>query len=261
MEDKKTKIGILIVEDEMLLAKDIALRLTSNNYRVLGIVDSAEKALKFIEKTPEIDLILLDIMIKGDIDGIELAARINALSYNIPFIFLTSHADSNLVERAKKQKPYAYLLKPFNDRQLTIAIELALVNYSKQNENNQLLKETQFSVEDNSVLKIKDSLFLKKNNRYEKVLLNEIQFLEADNNYTTIYTKDDKFLYSVVLKKLEEQLPSDIFLRVHRSFIVNIQEVQGFQGNILFLNQKKIPVSKSNQNQVFKLFRTIRLND
>lgn len=64
-------------------------------------------------------------------------------------------------------------------------------------------------------------------------------------------------MYSTVLKKLEDRLPEDRFLRVHRSFIVNIQSVQGFEGNMLYVENNKIPVSKSHQEEVFKLFRTI----
>ena len=251
-----SKIKVLIIEDELILAQDIALRLRNINYDVIGIVESAKQALNILRETSDIDIILLDIMIKGDKDGIELAKIVND-KFDIPFIFLTSHSDIEIVERAKQVNPHAYLLKPFNDKQISIAIELALVNFSKQSPEKDLLKDYQFSETENTVLKIKDSLFLKKNHRFERVLLNEIQFLEADSNYTTIHTKHDKFVYTMVLKNLESRLPVDRFLRVHRSFIVNIQAVQGFEGNMLYVENQKIPVSKSHQNEVFKLFRTI----
>ena len=256
MKQLTPKIKILIVEDEIILAQDVALRLSNSNYEVVGIAESAEQAIKILKEIPIVDIILLDIMIKGNMDGIDLAKLVNN-TFNIPFIFLTSHANTSIVERAKQVNPYAYLLKPFNDRQIAIAIELALVNFSKQTPEQDLLKTQEFSKDDNAVLKIKDSLFLKKNHRFERVLLNEIQFLEADSNYTTIHTKRDKFLYSMVLKKLEMKLPQDRFLRVHRSFIINIQAVQGFEGNTLYIKDQKIPVSKSNHSQVFNLFKTI----
>lgn len=256
MKQLTSKIKILIVEDEIILAQDVALRLSNSNYEVVGIAESAEQAIKILKEIPIVDIILLDIMIKGNMDGIDLAKLVNN-TFNIPFIFLTSHANTSIVERAKQVNPYAYLLKPFNDRQIAIAIELALVNFSKQTPEQDLLKTQEFPKDDNEVLKIKDSLFLKKNHRFERVLLNEIQFLEADSNYTTIHTKLDKFLYSMVLKKLEMKLPHDRFLRVHRSFIINIQAVQGFEGNTLYIKDQKIPVSKSNHSQVFNLFKTI----
>ncbi len=256
MKHLSPKVRILIVEDEMVLAQDVSLRLVDSVYDVVGIVDSADKALQILKEVPDVHIILMDIMIKGDLDGIDLAKLINK-NYNIPFIFLTSHSDTSIVERAKQVNPYAYLLKPFNDRQISIAIELALTNFSKRIPEKKLLKEHEFSKIDNNILKIKNNLFLKKNNRYERVSLDEIQFLEADNNYTIIHTKFDKFLYSTVLKKIEAQLPNDLFLRVHRSYMVNINAIAGFEGNMLFINDKKIPVSKSNHNQVFNLFETL----
>jgi len=256
MKNLLSKIRILIVEDEIILAQDIAYKLEDSNYDVVGIVDSANKALQLLKEVSDIHIILMDIMIKGGMDGIDLARIINK-NYTIPLIFLTSHSDIRLVERAKTVNPYAYLLKPFNDRQINIAIELALTNFSKQTPEKELLKEHNFSYEENNALKIKDSLFLKKNNRFERVSLNEIQFLQAENNYTTIHTKLNKFLYSTVLKKIEQQLPNNMFLRVHRSYIVNTNAINGFEGNMLFVNDKKIPVSKSNHDQVFVLFRTL----
>ncbi|MDO5978363.1 LytR/AlgR family response regulator transcription factor [Flavivirga spongiicola] len=250
------KIKILIVEDELLIAQDIANRLTSINYQIVGIAISAERALQLITENNDIDIILIDIILKGELDGIELAGIINN-KHHIPFIFLTSHADTHLVGRAKKVKPYAYMLKPFNDRQISIAIELALVNYSNKTPERDLINDRTFNTVDNQVLHIKDSLFLKKDHHFERVPLKEILFLQADSNYCTVCTKSERFIYSTVLKKIEAQLPIDQFLRVHRSYVININSVNGFEGNMLFIGKKKIPVSKTYKDAVFKLFRTI----
>lgn len=251
-----SKIKILIVEDEIVVAQDISNRLTDSNYQVIGIAPTASKALELIGENPDVDIILLDIILKGDRDGIELARQIND-QYNIPFIFLTSHADSYLVERAKSVQPYAYILKPFNDRQVSVAIELALVNFSNKAPENDLLANKGFAPNDNQVLQINDSLFLKKDNYFERVLLKEILFLEADSNYTTIHTQCGRFVYSMVLKKIEEQLPPDLFLRIHRSYVVNVNLIDGFEGNMLYIGEHKIPVSKTYRDTVFRLFRKI----
>ena len=256
MNNQTTKVKILIVEDEILIAQDIANRLAAINYQIVGIGASAQRALQLIIENNDIDIILIDIILKGNLDGIELARIINS-KYHIPFLFLTSYADTSLVERAKSVRPYAYILKPFNDRQVSIAIELALVNYSNNTPNKELIKKQAFSKTENQVLQIKDSLFLKKNHHFERVLLKEILFLQADNNYCTIITKSERFIYSMVLKKIEAHLPINQFLRVHRSYVVNINSVNGFEGNMLFIGEKKIPVSKSHRNNVFKLFHTI----
>ncbi|WP_339715299.1 LytTR family transcriptional regulator DNA-binding domain-containing protein [uncultured Kriegella sp.] len=256
MTNQASKVKLLIVEDEILLANDIANRLSDNNYTIVGIADTAIKALDFLSKNQDIDMVLIDIILKGDRDGIELARIIND-TYNIPFLFLTSHADSYLIERAKSVRPYAYLLKPFNDRQVSIAIELALKNFAIKMPEKQILGQKTFLPTENQVLQIKDSLFLKKSQHFERVPIEEILFLEADSNYCTVYTRTDRFMYSVGLNKIEAQLPPDRFLRIHRSYVVNINLVDGFEGNMLFIGENKLPVSKSHKENVFRLFRTI----
>ncbi len=248
------KIKILVVEDEVLVAKDISERLRTLGYEIIGIAPTVKRALPLMEKLP--DIVLIDIVLKGDMDGIELGRIINK-HYQIPFIFLTSHADTYFVERAKSVNPHAYILKPFNDRQLSVAIELALVNFAGKTPEENLINPTGFSGVENQALYIKDSLFLKKDNHFERVFLQEIMFFKADSNYTTIYTKYGRFVYSMVLRKMETLLPFDVFMRIHRSYIANINQITGFEGNMLYIGDHKIPVSKANRDEVFKLFRKI----
>lgn len=250
------RVNILVVEDEAILAQDIENRLRAMDYNVVGIAESAERAIQLINERNNVDIILLDIIIKGERDGIELARVINK-DYGLPFIFLSSYTDRHLIERAKSVHPYAYILKPFNDRQVSVALELALVNFSKGTFEKELIEPRGFTVSENQVLQINDSLFLKKNNHFERVLLKEILFLEADSNYTTIHTQCGRFLYSMVLKKIEAQLPTDLFLRIHRSYIVNIANITGFEGNLLYVKTKRLPVSRSHHDEVFNLFRKI----
>ncbi|GAB5474197.1 MAG: hypothetical protein Mars2KO_22960 [Maribacter sp.] len=250
------RVNILVVEDETILAQDIENRLRAMEYNVVGIAATAEKAIQLIDENNDVDIILLDIIIKGELDGIELARIINK-DYGLPFIFLSSHADRHLVERAKSVHPYAYILKPFNDRQVSVALELALVNFSKGTFEKKIIEPKRSATSENQVLQINDSLFLKKNDHFERVLLKEILFLEADSNYTTIHTQCGGFLYSMVLKKIEAQLPTDLFLRIHRSYIVNITNITGFEGNLLYIKTKKLPVSRTHHDEVFNLFRKI----
>ena len=244
------RVTILIVEDEVLLAQDIKMRLTKLGYHVAQVASTVNEARKCIE-SHRFDLIILDIILKGELDGIDLAAEINKF-HRTPFIFLTSNADQQLVDRAMKVNPSAYMLKPFNDREIAITMELALANSMQRN--SQSLHNEKINT---GVLSIKDSLFLKKDKHFEKVLLSDLAILEADNNYTTVYTRDGKFIYSTVLKKMEEKLPSSDFIRVHRSYVVNVQAIEGFEGNILFVNNMKIPVSKQYREEVFRIFKIL----
>lgn len=243
-------IRILIVEDEFMISEDISIRLADFGYVIEGIADCAQAALEILAANTT-DLALLDININGDIDGIQLAEKIRA-TYNIPIIFLTSFANKAVVERANKVNPSAYLLKPFNDRQVQIAIDMALQNFSAKKKFSDLLPENDLPIIDNSVIAFGDGLFLKKDTHFEKLSYKSIQYLEAESNYTVVYTDKSKFMYSCVLKNFESKLPSEFFKRVHRSFIVNINAITGFEGNTLHLGAKRIPVSKSYHDELFK---------
>lgn len=124
------EIRVLIVEDEPLIAEDIASNLNAIDYKVAGIAYNSEKALKFLEEEI-IDIAILDINIKGDKNGIDLAHIINE-KHKIPFIYLTSYADKATVDEAKRTMPYGYLLKPFREKDLFSSIEMALFRFSKE---------------------------------------------------------------------------------------------------------------------------------
>ena len=256
MENTNSKVKVFIVEDEFILAEDIKYRLINMGYEVTGMAATAMDALKKIATNTDINIILLDITIKGTLDGIELATLIKS-KYDIPFIFLTSNASTDIVQRAKKTNPYAYILKPYNDLQISIALELALTNFQNKTPNKSTATNEKLTNGQNKSLEIKDSLFLKKNHHYERVLLKDILFLQASSNYCNIITKSYKFIYATVLKKIEEQLPSSQFLRVHRSYVINVNKVTGFEGNLLYIDNEKIPISKNYKDDVFKLFNTL----
>ncbi len=103
----------------------------------------------------------------------------------------------------------------------------------------------------------KNNVFLKKNNHFEKVSLEEIQFIEASNNYVIVHTSLGKYIYSVVLKRIELLLPRNQFMRVHRSYVVNLNAIKGFEGNLLMVNEKRIPVSKPYRKKIFSLFQVL----
>jgi len=114
---------ILIVEDEIIIAKNIEKSLVNFGYQVLGIILSGAEVIKKIESLKP-DLVLMDIKLNGNIDGIEAAQAIKHLG--IPLIFLTAFMDQRTLEKAKKTEPFGYLLKPFEDRILFTTIETAL---------------------------------------------------------------------------------------------------------------------------------------
>lgn len=118
------KIRILVVEDESLVARDIQNMLRSLGYEVTGVVASGEQALQKASADAP-DLVLMDIVLKGEIDGITAAEKLWE-EFGIPVIYLTAYADDTTFERAKMTKPFGYLLKPFEERELQTTIEMAL---------------------------------------------------------------------------------------------------------------------------------------
>lgn len=118
------KPKILVVEDESLIAKHIQLNLEQAGYEVVGIASSGPEALELSKKLRP-DLVMMDIILKGKQDGIEAANEIKS-RYGAAIIFLTSHADENTLERAKRVEPAGYILKPFDERELNAAVKMAL---------------------------------------------------------------------------------------------------------------------------------------
>ncbi len=133
-ETKKSKIEsgdevlvdarIMVVEDEAVVADDIRRSLQNMNYAVPAIASSGEEA---IEKAHQYDpdLVLMDIVLKGEMDGIEAAKQIRS-HLDVPLVYLTAYSDKKILERAKTTEPFGYLIKPFKERELGIAIEIAL---------------------------------------------------------------------------------------------------------------------------------------
>jgi CheY-like chemotaxis protein len=123
---------ILIVEDESIVVADLVSRLPHMGYEVTGSATNGEEALVLAERARP-DLVLMDIRLEGSMDGID-AAREMRDRLGLPVVFLTAHAEGATLLRAKKVEPFGYVLKPFEDRELKIVIEMALYKHGAQNE-------------------------------------------------------------------------------------------------------------------------------
>jgi len=119
---------ILVVGDEGIVAEEIRSRLKRLRYRVAAVAFSGEEAIKKAEETHP-DLVLMDIRLRGDIDGVEAAQEIRA-RFDIPVVYVTAYADEATLQRAKTTEPYGYILKPFEDKELRTGIEVALYKHN-----------------------------------------------------------------------------------------------------------------------------------
>ncbi|MBL0047169.1 MAG: response regulator [Bacteroidetes bacterium] len=233
-----SKTNILIVEDESIVAKDIAQSLKKLGYHVIDTVNSGEAAVLVAdEKKP--DLVLMDIMLKGEMSGIDAANFIHEKN-NIPVIFLTAYADESTLSKAKISEPYGYIIKPFKEIDLHSNIEMALYKHQKAIE---LKKERDFLF---SLVESQEStpdiLFIKSNSKLVKVQTVDIFYVEALKDYVIVNTLNARYTIHSTMKDIEAKLPQKEFVRVHRSFIVRIDKIISIEQPYLIIEHEKKPI-------------------
>lgn len=358
---KHTKI--LIVEDDLIVAREIERSIKFSGYDVIGNVTSSEETLKITAHQP-VDLVLMDINIDGQKNGIETARIINSMSPK-PIVFLTALSDMATLNQVKTVEPYGYIIKPFQDSDLSTTIELALDKFIKDQEsktkhlkliggvsiieeglfiiNNdytidyinetamqlsgKCLRKKEGKIHINSVIELftqnkeklsinyflnnscdisgmkfvcyfpilqdehtfqiktqrvihenkllgwsmilstcesdsltsnekqvsvdltlhhrSTSIFVRKGNKHVRVNFEEILYLEAMDNFVIIHTSSEKFVVYVTLKELEEKLPAGDFLKIHRSFIIQLDKITYLEENFITINNKNLPISRS----------------
>jgi DNA-binding LytR/AlgR family response regulator len=236
------KISILVVEDEIIVSKDIQNSLKKLGYSIAGSAASGEKAIEAALKEKP-DLILMDIMLKGKMNGIEAAEKIKE-SLNIPIIFLTAYAEDATLSKAKLVEPYGYILKPFKEIDLKTAIEVAIYKHSKEIEvirERDLLFQIVENKEDN------EFVFIKSKSKFVKINIVDISLIEALKDYVIIHTKEGKFTVHSTMKDIEKKFDFENFFRVHRSYIINTNKIISIEHSNIVLEgySKEIPIGGS----------------
>jgi DNA-binding LytR/AlgR family response regulator len=246
-----TLIKILVVEDEMIIAAKISMQLTSLGYEVTGILPRGEEALAHIEESKP-DIVLLDINLKGKIDGIEMAALMQQHN-NIPIIYLTANSDEATFNRAKPTKPYAFISKPFKQLDLQRAIELTISRMAADDNTAQIDVKTG----EEQPFILSDRIFVRHREKMIKIMVADILYMEADRNYSRIFTQHKEYLLSVTLKTIEEKLSMHLFMRIHRSYIINISHIDEVAEGHLIIAQKPIPVGAGMKEQLMQRIKTL----
>lgn len=244
-----SKTNILIVEDESIVAKDIQMSLRKLGYNVVAICSNGEDAIRAAEEHAP-DLVLMDIMLKGEMSGIEAAEQIRS-RFNMPIIYLTAYADESTLSKAKITEPYGYIIKPFKEIDLRTSIEMAQYKHQKETD---VRKERDFlySIVENK--DFKDIIFVKSNSRLVKVRTKDIYFIEALKDYVVINTLNARYTIHSTMKDIERKLSPNEFVRVHRSFIVRIDKIVAIESpNLLLEDEKKpIPIGGSYKDELTK---------
>jgi DNA-binding LytR/AlgR family response regulator len=246
-----TLIKILVVEDEMIIAAKISMQLTSLGYEVTGILPRGEEALLHMEENKP-DIVLLDINLKGKIDGIETAELMQQRN-NIPVIYLTANSDEATFNRAKPTRPFAFISKPFKQLDLQRAIELTISRMAAND--HEVHIENKIGEEQPFILS--DRIFVRHREKMIKIMVADILYMEADRNYSRIFTRHKEYLLSVTLKTIEEKLSMQLFMRIHRSYIVNISHIDEVAEGHLIIAQKPIPIGAGMREQLMHRIKTL----
>lgn len=240
-------VNVLVTEDESIVRKDIEKTLQKLGYNVIGTADTGEKAIELATSLKP-DVALMDIMLKGEMTGIEAAEKIKS-KIDIPIIFLTAYADEKTLGKAKITEPHGYILKPFKEIDIQTSIEIAIHKHKKETElkvENDLLRSLARHKAD------ADYLFVKSKSRLVKLNTGNIIAIEALKDYVVINTNEENYTIHSTMKDIERKLPEQIFQRVHRSFIVNMDKIEAIQAANLILTGygKEVPIGGSYRDSI-----------
>lgn len=224
---------IVIIEDNIANAARLSLELSKLGYEIKGIFSRPKEALSFIkDSTP--DIVLLHQKMKGRLNGMELNGNKPAfpvIYFNkgcFPQALLNKLPTTDIAEFFPEKKRITENFKEFQKKNLV-----------------QVKKKKGLFV-------LKDRVFIRNRDRMVKITLNEIRFIEADRNYCKVYTTAKNYLLVSTLKEVDNKLSSPKFLRVHRSYLVNLSHVDEIASNQLLIGTRSIPVSKGLRGELLK---------
>jgi two-component system response regulator LytT len=236
------QLKILIVEDDLIISKNLKGILGNLNHQVIGIVDNAEDAIEICNKIIP-DLALLDIEINGDIDGVALAEILRD-QFDIPFIFSTTYADNETILRANEKGPFGYLVKPYGIKEVNAAIQIAKASFDR-------LKAAEKAANNLSKI-VNNSIFLKVDSQLIKVKIEDLLYIEARGDYALFKTINKGYIVQTTIKRVEERLAEYNFQKVHRSFIVNISNIENIEESNLMIEDQVIPISRTLKEALLK---------
>lgn len=216
---------ILIVEDDVFVQEDLKEVLESLGHAVIHICESYEEVISCLNEGEVPDIAFIDIQLKSSFDGVDVAEYMRE-KFKTKLIFLTSITDDRILHKATVLKIDGYLVKPFKSQDIKVAISMLV---------------------DDSNVKNKEHLFLKDGHEQFKILMKDILYAEAEDNYVYLYFKNTRKLLSMSLKTLEKELFEPRFLRIHRSYLINMDNVEKVGANYVTIDNKQIPMNDSSK--------------
>ncbi|ADR22756.1 hypothetical protein MATR_33980 [Marivirga tractuosa] len=233
-------IKVLIIEDDPITSLDLKEILISNGFHVSQAAKSFEEGLSAYQNTNP-DVLLVDINLNGDKDGIDLVESLQQEYDIFPVVFLTANSDFQTKKRAYSTNPSVFLTKPFREGDLINSLELAFYNFTK--------------------LKSKDinnkAFFIKTNSEYAKVMEVDILFIKAEGSYCRIITSDKEYLISKNLTNCAQELQFEHFIRVHRSYLVNSRKIASVDTQNLYIDGCAIPIGRNYKSSVREIINKL----
>ena len=246
------RVKLLVVEDDMIIAANISLQLTNLGYEVTGIESRGEAVVHHIEANRP-DMVLLDINLRGALDGIDTAHAVQQF-WDIPIIYVTANTDAATFERAKATRPYAFIAKPIKTIDLQRAIELTI---SRMGMAHAPLPESKPARPDDTLVVLNDRIFVRHKDRMIKIVIADMLYIEADRNYCNVFTTDKEYLLATTLKAIEGKLPDQQFVRVHRSYLINLHRVDEVGETHVGIAGNRIPLSHLLRDDLLRRIQTI----
>lgn len=231
---------ISIVEDELIVAKDLQITLQRLGYQVSGLYTNYNDALLNIDSN-NTDIILMDIMLKGVSDGISLTRALSEKG-NFIVIFLTAYFDNTTIDLALNSDAYMYLVKPYNEVELNAAIKLA---------QRKGIGQRSITIENNHK---EDYFFIKTDARHIKINIKELLYIEALKDYVMIHLYNSNIVVHITMKELESRLLNTDIIRIHRSFFVCKSHIVSVSNNSLTIinHTQALPIGGSYRDALFK---------
>jgi two-component system response regulator LytT len=216
-----SNIKILVIEDEVLIAEHLKHYLVGFGFSEVFLTHTKKQAIQLLDHISP-DLVLLDLHLQQPKDGMEIARIIDERG-EPPYIFITANADLLIIQEAMHTKAVSYITKPVKKTDLFAAIQIALKSKAKP--------ETSF-------------LLIKESNSNLKLSFDDILYIEGNSNYINIFTKTQKVVTRQSLEWAELELPEHLFMRIHRSYLVNLRAVQRTNAKSVFIGETEIPISR-----------------
>lgn len=221
------QVSVLIIEDDFLIAERIKAHLKDFGYHVVATIDNGIEAIQaFLQHKP--DLVLMDIDLKGDLDGVDVAEEIKKTA-NTPIIYITGNESDHVFKRVKSTDPSSFIYKPIHPKMLHRNMELAILQQKPLERH------------------LPDSFFFKDEHQYLRIDINEIIYVKADGYSCHIYSANQKKMtISMSLNNFLEKANHKSLVRVHRTYAINVTTIKSvIGGEVLLESDVEVPVGKS----------------